>query len=125
TSPNPVVVDRIVQRCASLAPGLLLTTGDARRRAYEKQLLRQLTTDDAGGPGRAPNVVAAELAAAREALRHWRDRLAARVELEARLRRTCSARTAAAATLGVPVEALATAWEGDDDGLVVWVQRAR
>ncbi|PSK98222.1 AAA domain-containing protein [Haloactinopolyspora alba] len=117
---------RVVDRCAALAPGTLIRTGDAQARAEEKQLLRELLRSSrAGGDHRPAAAVAGELADARAELEGWRAGLAERVELEATLRKTCSARAAAAERIGLDVAVLESAWPDDDAALRAWIERAR
>lgn len=125
-SPDDAALQRLADRCGTLATGLLIRTGDAQARAEEKQLVRELLRSGADEPGgRARGTVAADLAAAQAQVRAWRDRLAERNDLETLLRKTTAARAAAAERLGVPADVLAAAWRGDDAGLADWIDRAQ
>ncbi|RIQ30117.1 DEAD/DEAH box helicase, partial [Jiangella rhizosphaerae] len=125
-SADDAALQRLADRCGTLATGLLIKTGDAQARAEEKQIVRELLRSIKDeSRGRTRGAVAADLAAAQAQVRAWRDRLAERNDLETLLRKTTAARAAAAERLGVPVDVLAAAWRGDDAGLADWIDRAR
>lgn len=125
-SADDAALQRLADRCGSIATGLLIKTGDAQARAEEKQVVRELlrsTKDESRG--RARGAVNAELVATQAQVRAWRDRLDERTDLETLMRKTTAARSAAAERLGVPEGVLAAAWRGDDAGLTDWIDRAR
>lgn len=124
--PDDRAVQNVVDWCSQLAPGMMIRTGDAQARAEEKQLLRDLTRSARDPQRRRPrSEVLAELAAARADVETWRAGLSRRSGVETALRKTCSARAAAADRLDVDVHALDSAWRDDDAALAEWIERAR
>lgn len=128
-APDEQSITGVVDRCAELAPGMLIRTGDAHARAEEKQVLRHLlrTSRDRADDrtrGRSRTALAGELTTVRNELTTWRERLADHVGLETALRKSGAARAAAAERLGFDVAVLASAWAGDNTALADWIDGA-
>jgi RecA/RadA recombinase len=123
-STNNRAVDEVTERCADLARGLVIRTGNKENLKKERQLHQRLLTEAQPRSGSVPTI-AGELSAARRQLDAWRKDLAAQVERETRLRRACEARSAAAESLGLPADLLALAWQNRTGEIGRWADRAR
>ncbi|MFJ6379288.1 AAA domain-containing protein [Kitasatospora sp. NPDC092039] len=124
-STNNEAVNVVSTRCETIAPGLLVRTGNAMALAHEAEKLERLLRRPPEPPGRGSATVAGELRNTRAQFLHRRQAVEQHVLEEVRLAEIHRLRESQAEVLGVPRRVLAAAWSGDDQALRRWESRAR
>ncbi|KFF97604.1 peptidase C14 [Streptomyces scabiei] len=127
-STNNEAVNVVAERCDTIAPGLLMRTGNAEALEREAARLERLLGEPAQVPRRGSATVGGQLRTTRKAADGLRAEAARRVDEEGRLLELLLERDERVASLELPLPLLEGAWAADVDGVGAlgrWEDRAR
>ncbi|GAA2711439.1 hypothetical protein GCM10010315_13350 [Streptomyces luteosporeus] len=124
-STNNEAVNVVAERCDSIAPGLMLRTGNAEALEREAAKLEQILGEPVRAPRRGSATVAGDLRNTRGRALGQQEEAARLVQEEGQLLELLTKRQEQANTLGLPVALLAEVWAGENTSVLArWEQRA-